>query len=339
MTITNSDQVNVGIDVSKLKLDVALLVQGKVKNKVVENRPAGYQQLHDWLLRHKVAPIGLAVCMESTGPYSEPAALALIDMGMVVSIVNPARVKGFAQSQLVRNKNDRVDAALLARFGALMQPEPWIAPPAHYRQLRAWVDRLNALKDIRQQETNRLETHDLAKQDALQQNVQEHIDWLDAQIKRLEEEIDDHIDRHPDLAKDAQLMSSIPGLGRVTIAKVMAYAGDVRRFSSAKALAAFAGLTPKQRQSGTSVSGRTIISRAGHKSLRTALYMPGLVARRHNKALAAFGDRMAVRGMAKKAIIGAIMRKLIHLIYGVITSGKEFDATLATPRLDIQDGI
>jgi transposase len=277
--------------------------------------------------------------MESTGPYSEPAALALIDMGMVVSIVNPARVKGFAQSELVRNKNDKVDAALLARFGALMEPEPWTAPPRAYRELRAWVDRLQALKDIRQQESNRLEAHQAADQPALQTHVKEHIDWLDNQIKQLEKDIDQHIDGHPELAHDAELMNSIPGLGRTTIAKVLAYAGDVRRFKSAKALAAFAGLSPRQRQSGTSVRGRTVISRSGHKTLRTALYMPGLVARRHNPILSVFGARLESAGLAKKAVIGAVMRKLLHLIYGVITSGKQFDAHFAAPALDYQDGI
>jgi transposase len=336
--MTKQNQV-VGIDVSKLKLDVALLTNGKVKNKVVENNPQGYGQLREWLEKQSVAIIGLPVCMESTGPYSEPAALALIDMGMVVSIVNPARVKGFAQSELVRNKNDKVDAALLARFGALMEPEPWIAPPKAYRELRAWVDRLQALKDIRQQESNRLETHQAADQPALQTNVKEHIDWLDNQIKQLEKDIDQHIDGHPELAQDAELMNSIPGLGRTTIAKVLAYAGDVRRFKSAKALAAFAGLSPRQRQSGTSVRGRTVISRSGHKALRTALYMPGLVARRHNPILSVFGARLESAGLAKKAVIGAVMRKLLHLIYGVITSGKQFDAHFAAPALDYQDGI
>ncbi len=337
--MTNLEQFVLGIDVSKLKLDVALLANGKVKNKVVENRLLGYQALGQWLDKQGVSPAGLKVCMESTGPYSEPAALALIDMGMLVSIVNPARVKGFAQSQLVRNKNDRVDAALLARFGALMQPEPWQAPPKEYRELRAWVDRLASLKDIHQQESNRLEAHQLAKQAALIDNVQAHLDWLQEQIKQLETDIDDHIDRHPDLAKDTELMSSIPGLGRVTAAKVLAYAGDIRRFSSAKALAAFAGLTPRQRQSGTSVMGRTALSRSGHKTLRTALYMPGLVARRHNRPLAEFADRLAGAGMAKKAVVGAVMRKLIHLIYGVINSGKPFDPLMARSRLDFQDGI
>lgn len=115
--------------------------------------------------------------------------------------------------------------------------------------------------------------------------------------------------------------------------------GYVRRFSSAKALAAFIGVSPRQRLSGTSLKGRTMLSRTGHASLRHALYMPGLVARQHNPALRYFGDRLRANGLAPKAVVGAVMRKLTHLIYGVITSGAPFDATRAMPKLDFQDGI
>ena len=135
------------------------------------------------------------------------------------------------------------------------------------------------------------------------------------------------------------MIESIPGIGRTMVAKVQTYAGDVRRFDSAKALAAFIGVTPRQRLSGTSVRGRTMLSRTGHQALRNALYMPGLVARRHNAALKAFGDRLALTGLAPKAVIGAVMRKLVHLIYGVIKSGRPFNMQLAMPKLDLQDGI
>lgn len=169
--------------------------------------------------------------------------------------------------------------------------------------------------------------------------MQTPIDWLNHQIAELERDIHDHIDKNSDLKRDAELLNSIPGIGNVTVAKILAYAGDVRRFANAKALAAFIGVTPRQRLSGSSVKGRTMMSRTGHKDLRRALYMPGLVARRHNPALKVFGDRLSKTGLAPKAVIGAVMRKLAHLIYGVIKSGQPFDLNLAMPRLDVQDGI
>ena len=329
----------VGIEVAKLKLDVALLNQGKLKSKVFSNSPEGFRELITWLRAKGAQPESSHLCLKATGPYSETVAIFLSDAGWAVSVVNPARVKGFAQGELARNKTDRADAALLARFCAAMHPDLWTPPAAAWRELRAWVDRLQSLKDMHQQELNRIEAYRASGQVALISAVQQHVDWLSAQIKQLQSDINDHIDRHPDLKRDAQLLHSIPGVGETTIAKVLAYAGDVRRFANAKALAAFIGVTPRQRLSGTSVEGRTMMSRTGHASLRKALYMPGMVARRHNPALKVFGDRLAANGLVPKAVIGACMRKLAHLIYGVMNSGQPFDIKIAMPALDLQDGI
>ena len=251
----------------------------------------------------------------------------------------PALTEGFAQSELARNKTDKADAALLARFCAAMHPSVWTPPSLAYRQLRAMVERLQALKDMHQQEANRLEAHHASGETTVLANVKSHIAWLDKQIAKLQRDINDHIDGHPELKQDAALMASIPGIGEITVAKVLAYAGDLRRFANAKALAAFIGICPRQRQSGSSVKGRTMISRSGHAALRKALYMPGLVALRHNPILHVFGTRMKSNGLAPKAVVGAAMRKLVHLIYGVVKSGKPFDANFSINRLAIQDGI
>lgn len=176
---------------------------------------------------------------------------------------------------------------------------------------------------MRAQEMNRIEALQASgSNEEVMVNVRAHVTWLDTQISTLEREIEDHIDRDPGLRADAILIASIPGMGKVSAAKVLAYAGDVRRFDSAKALAAFIGLSPRRRQSGSSVRGRTVLSRTGHHELRAGLYMPGLVARRHNAALKVFGDRLSQNGLAHKAVIGAVMRKLAHFIYGVIKSGQ-----------------
>lgn len=329
----------VGVDVSKRKLDIALLINNKTKSKVFNNTPAGHRELMQWLLERGTNQVNTHICLEATGPYSETVAIALVEAGWKISVVNPARIKGFAQGELARNKTDRADAALLARFCLAMRPALWTPPSIEWRELRGWVDRLQALKDMHQQESNRLEAHLATGQTALIDSVQTHLDWLMRQITELERSIDDHIDRHPDLKQDADLLRSIPGLGNTTIAKVLAYAGDVRRFTNAKALAAFIGVTPRQRLSGSSVKGRTMMSRTGHAALRKALYMPGLVARRHNPLLKAFGDRLKEAGLAPKAVVGAVMRKLAHLIYGVIKSGQPFNVGFSSLKLDCQDGI
>lgn len=335
----NAVHAVVGIDVSKKKLDIALLVNSKVKSKVIDNSPEGHKELLGWLIKSKAPMAELQVCMEATGVYYEAVALALHEAGLEVSVVNPACIKGFGHSENIRNKNDTIDAGLIARYCLAMKPAPWAPPPLEQRQLRAWSLRVQALKDIRQQEENRLEALTITGMEDVAAHVKEHIMWLDTEIKKLENEIDDHIDRHPGLKHDAELIASIPGIGATTVARLLGHLGDIRRFESAKALAAFLGVTPKQRSSGTSVKGRTMISRSGSSALRAALYMPSLVARRHNPILHQFAERLLATGMAKKAVICAVMHKLTHLIYGVIRTGKPFDVNYLSKGLAVQDGI
>jgi transposase len=163
--------VFVGIDVSKRKLDCAVLLNGKIKCKVVSNDRSGFALLNAWLQERSAVCDSTHLCMEATGPYSEQAALALVSYGWIVSVVNPARIKGFALSELARNKTDRADAALLARFCAAMRPSVWTPPSPAYRQLRAMVERLQALKDMHQQEVNRLEAHHASGETTVLPNV------------------------------------------------------------------------------------------------------------------------------------------------------------------------
>jgi len=327
----------VGIDVAKSKLDVALLDErGKIKSHVFSNDVKGHAALIAWL-RDRISALGVRVCMEATGPYGEAAATELADAGFVVSVVNPARIKGFAQSELVRNKTDQTDAALLARFGQTMQPEPWVAPPLEVRELRALVDRLQSLKEMHQQEANRLEA--AMNQAGMRASIESHMQWLGVSIKELERQIDDHIDKHPSLHGDLKLITSIPGVGNTTAAKVLAYLGDVRRFKNGKALAAFIGVTPRLKLSGSSVRGRSAISRSGHAGMRHCLYMPAMVALKHNPLVSVFGVRLKATGLAPKAVIAACMHKLVLLIYGILKSGAPFNPQFGSQQLDFQDGI
>ena len=149
----------VGIDVAKRKFDVALLIHNKIKSKVFDNTPTGHKDFVEWLKKRGATLDQTYLCMKATGSYSEILATSLVLGGWQVSVVNPARIKGFSQSELARNKTDRADAALLARFCAAMRPSLWTPPPAAWRELHGWVDRLQALKDMHQQESNRMEAH------------------------------------------------------------------------------------------------------------------------------------------------------------------------------------
>lgn len=312
-----------GIDVAKAKLDVALrLPDGKFRSKVVENAPAGFATLSAWLAKHDVE--ALHVCMEATGTYWEAVAEYLYDAGFTVSVVNPAQIKAFGSAVLVRTKTDKVDARLIAEFCLSQPPAPWQAPSPAIRELRALVARRGALDAMRTQEKNRL----LVARDVVRKGIQSHLEHLENAIAEVEAAIRQKIDDDPSLKEQRDLLDSIPGLGDKTIPVLLSYYGGPTRFDKAKEAAAFAGLDPRQHESGSSVRGKPRLSKIGHAGLRKALYMPAMVAITKTAWGRAFRDRLATAGKAPKVIIGAMMRKLVHVAYGVLKSGKPFDPKL-----------
>lgn len=318
--MNNSTKVVVGIDMSKKKFDAALMRNRKFKHKVFPNTKSGQEAMSAWLQKQSVTTAH--ICMESTNVYGEALAEYLTDQGYTVSIVNPARIKGFAQSELSRTKTDKADASLIARFCLAMAPEPWIPDPQEIRELKGLVRRLEALMEMRQQEINRL----YVAPDIIASGLEEHIDYLDQEIKATKQRIRDHIDNHPDLKKKKVLLESIPGIGEATINIVLSEFANIGNFKNAKQLAAFIGVAPKERQSGSSVRGRTMMSKTGRSQLRKSFFMPALVALRYNPILVMMKQRLLEAGKSKMAIVGAAMRKLVHLIYGVLKSGVPFDA-------------
>lgn len=319
---------HLGIDVAKAKLDCALrMPEGKYRNKVVENNPKGFNMLREWLIKHtsQVAP-NFPVCMEATGIYWEAVAEYLSAQKMPVSVINPAQIKAFGTSRMVRTKTDKVDAQLIAEFCFERRPEPWLPPSPSEQTLRAMVLRLEALQNMRTQESNRL---DVAR-DAVMSGIESHIAWLDVEIKALILLIRNHINDDPDLKKKQELLDTIPGLGERTIATLLSFYATFDRFDNARQAVAFAGLDPRQHESGSSVKGKPRMSKIGHAFLRKALYMPAMVALYKTAWGKSFRCRLAASGKAAKLIIGAMMRKLVHVAFGVLKSGKSFDSTLHT---------
>lgn len=314
---------HLGIDVAKAKLDCALrLPDGKHKHKVIENNRKGFAALADWLSKHGAAQTH--ACMEATGVYWEAIAEYLASQGMTVSVINPAQIKAFGASRLVRTKTDRVDAKLIAEFCRERRPPPWQAPSPAEQALRAMVLRLDALQAMRTQESNRL---DVAR-DVVKPDIVSHIAWLDGEIKALIKKIRSHIDGDPGMKDKQALLDSVPGLGERTIAMLLAFCMHPGRFDNARQAAAFAGLDPRQHESGTSVRGKPRMSKVGHAFLRKALYMPAMVTLYRTDWGTRFRQRLAAAGKPPKLIIGAMMRKLIHVAFGVLKSGKSFDPAL-----------
>jgi len=310
-----------GIDVSKAKLDCCLLKEEtpeKRKSKVLANSVTGIAELLHWLARQGAQPGQTHVLLEGTGVYHETAATALHDSGVTVSILNPARVRDFGKGLGLRTKTDTVDSWLLARFGLLQKPAAWLPPPAHVRQLRALLSRRQALSEDLQRERNRLEKAQATETPALiHQSLQDCIAFLERQLAQLQKDIDQHIDRHPDLKQDLALLQSIPAVGPQVGSHLLCVMRS-NSFRSAEQLAAYLGLVPVECQSGTSVLGRARLSKAGPARIRALLYMSAIVGIRHNRHVKALYERMINKGKSKMAALGAAMRKIAHLCFGVL---------------------
>jgi len=318
-----------GVDVSKAKLDCLLLdsATGKVKSKSIQNTNAGFKQLIEWLAEKK-AP-NAHVIMEPTGVYHEPAALALTDAGLTLSLVNPAQLRRFAQGLGVKNKTDKADSGVLARYGETLKPEAWQPPSKSARHLKALLARRDAVADDLQREQNRQEAIEFAvSPDEVKQSIIHSISFLKAELKRLEETIKEHIDSDPDLRSKKTLLETIPGVGERVSSNLTALFA-AKTFNSAEQLAAYLGLVPVQWESGISVRGRPRLSKAGPSHLRKLLYMPAVVARQWNPHIKSFSDRLIAKGKSKMAVIGACMRKLAHLCFGVIHTGRPYDPNYA----------
>lgn len=308
-----------GVDISKDSFHVELSINNKLRHRRFINRQEGFVELSAWLTKHKA--LAVHACLEATGSYSEALALYLHEQGHTVSVVNPAQISAFGQSELLRNKDDRPDAGLIRRFCEKQCPAAWTPPAAHFRELQALTRHLDNLLETRQQQLNRLET---TTTKPVLKSLHKLVAHLEAEIKRTEQQINDHVDRYPDLKQQSQLLKSIPGIGQRTATRLLAEIEDISQYKSARQVAAYAGLTPRNNRSGT-LRGPTRLSKTGNARVRKALFLPAMVAKRHNPLVRSFCQRLAGHGKNKMQLVGAAMRKLIHIAFGVLKSGKVFD--------------
>ena len=310
-----------GIDVSKDEHDLVLVKEGRQYHRVINNDSGGFKSLSDWLDRHLVTNV--QACMEATGQYGEALAEYLYDRDQLVSVVNPARIKRYGQSKLHRNKNDKADAQLIAEFCLKEEPGTWKPLSPEIKHLRALIRRLYALKTNLRQEKNRKGSGE--KDPWVIEDLMKHIEYLKERIKATEKELGDLIKKSPELKFKHDLLTSIKGIGPLTARTLLAEVGDFSAFENAPQLAAFAGLTPKNYRSGSSVFKKSQITKEGRVELRRCLYMPAMVALNHNPVIQSLAERMKKTNHHKMEIIVAAMKKLLHLAYGVLKTQLPFD--------------
>lgn len=318
----------VGCDVSKKKLDLGLLVSVeplKIRSKVVENHQPGWMALIDWACRQvNCTPGELHVVMEATGAYHEAGAYALTQAGVQVSVVNPARVRDFAKGLAIRTKTDAADRAVLARYGAIVKPPLWQPPAREIVELRGLLDRLRVIEDELARERNRLEKAQMSvTPQVVLDSLHKNLGFLEQEKRDLERRINDHIDAYPQLKRDRELLESIPAIGTKTACRMLCVLHS-RAFHAATSAAAYLGLVPVHYQSGTSVYKPPRLSKAGDGAMRAALYMPAIVASRVNPDVRAQYNRLVAAGKSKMSALGAAMRKLVHICFGVLKNQQPY---------------
>lgn len=321
----------VGMDVGKSELAVALCSEQGTplgKGLIVPNNSRGYARLRRELEAHLEG--GVHLCMESTGIYGEQAAAAFHGQaGITVSIINPAKIHAYARAQLKRTKTDMVDAVLIAQYAASQRPSAWEPEAATVRELREILRHREGLVEELTRLGNRLEKcrHSTAPVAAVVRSLNKMVRQVKKQIEIMKVACRAVLARDASLEKNHQNLASVPGIGELSALRLVAELGDIGD-RSVKQVVAHSGLSPRERSSGTSVRGKSRISKIGNHRLRNALYMPALVAIVHNMVLKAFYEKLVAAGKPKKVALIAVMRKLLHITYGILKNKTAFNPVL-----------
>lgn len=293
------------------------------------NTAAGHQALIQWLTGgypSRERPV--RVVLEATGRYSVDLALALHQAeGVAVMVANPKAVHNYAQAQMQRTKTDAIDASMLADYAQRMPFEAWTPPSAEVRELRAVARRIQALTLDRAREANRLEAH-TAPDDASQvvtNDIEVNRRHLKRRIDELVRQALKIIHRCTDLTAAARHLMSVRGIAEKSAVLLLGELVFLPAGMSVREWVAYAGLDPCARESGSSVRAPARISKIGNARIRRALYMPAQVAIRHEPHVGAFYEKLLARGKPKMVAIVAVMRKLLHAIYGMLKHDQDFD--------------
>ena len=319
---SSAAQAFLGIDISKATFDAALLLpDSRLLQKSFPNTNQGFEALKNWVHSH-LGKLPLHAVMEATGTYYEALGLHLHSWVHTLSVVNPRQIKAYADSSLRRSKTDRVDACLIARFAAAQKPRAWQPPTPAQRELQELSRRQQSLVAMRSMEKNRLSCVQCA---SVRESLQRHLRALDEELAEVEAVMARSIAVDPQLSAREALLRSIRGIGACTAARILGEIPDIHRFDSARQLGAHGGLTPRREQSGTSINRRGGICRIGSSRLRSHLYFPAITAMRCNPLIMSFASRLRQAGKPPKVIITAVMRKLLHIVFGVLSSNKPFN--------------
>ncbi|MEW5700947.1 MAG: IS110 family transposase [Candidatus Zixiibacteriota bacterium] len=331
----SAERLCIGVDVAQASLAVWACTPDKRSqgSRTFENRRAGFAQLVRWArqlaVRLECTPIHVG--MESTGVYGQALAAYLYQAeGITVSVINPAQIKHAARANGARTKTDRTDAQQIAVFVAEKTPPTWQPESPAVVHLRALVQRLEQLKEMQVQERNHRHaaSHGAHTATDVLTSIDESLVVIHKQIAALQKRLRRHLDTHPELRQQTDLLQTIDGIGEWTAARMIARAGRALVERSGRELVAHAGLAPGERQSGTSLHTPPRLVKIGRADLRWALYMPAVCGSKHNPVLRALFQRIVAKGRPPIVAIIACMRKLLHIIHGVLKTQTPFNPAL-----------
>ena len=317
-----------GVDVSAKELAVAIDPgTGRVWEGVFRNDATGHRKLVRRLTRTKALA---RVCIEATGVYHLDLALALEQAkGIEVMVANPRATKDFARAQLRRSKTDRTDALSLLEFVRRMEFEVWTPPSRSILALRAFSRRIQALLVARAQEKNRLHADESVEATplAIRESIERHIDTINAEIASLTESALELV--RPDAALSSRFahLVSVKGIAQASAITLLAELSVLPADMSPRQWVAHSGMDPRHFESGSSVRGAVRISKVGNRHLRAALFLPAMVASQHEPRVRAFYQKLLARGKKPMQALVAVMRKLLHAIYGMFRHDADFDGT------------
>src|SRR5271166_1675663 len=323
-----------GLDVSAKELVVMVRRGGKVEpHRSFSNTPKGHQELRRYLTRQRER---VRVCMESTGLYGLDAALALqADSRIELMVANPRAVKDFSRALLQRSKTDPLDAWVLLEYAARMPFQRWQPPSAQGLQITALARRIHALTQQCTMEKNRL--HAVAATETtlrvIVQDLRRSVRGLETAIARLSREAHKIVAATPELERRFLLLQSTPGIGPVSALQLLGELVLIPANCDVRQWVAYAGLDPRHHESGTSVHQKTRISKIGNRHIRRALYMPALTAARFAPPVRALYLHLQARGKCKMVALVAVMRKLLHAIFGMFKYDAPFDGARLCPAL------
>ena len=317
-----------GVDVSKKTFDVALVTNQSVSElrnvpvKRFESTETGIGKFVSWVedycQTHQIPEDMRRVVMESTGSYSFRLAKLMVAQCTYLepAIINPAHAAYFQKSLGYQSKTDPIDARALGVYGRERKPAPYDFPSAMMLELRDLFRLRSDLVGERVANQNRIAECDSKM--AIR-HLKKHVVNLKKRIKDIEADMKKIIEKDEEIAASAVLLRSIPGVGFLTSACILAELGDLNRFKTARQLTAFVGLSPKLRDSGTSVKGRTRLSRSGSPIVRKTMYMAALAAIRNKRScFRAFFEQLVEKGKHKKSAVLAVERKMLVVMRSII---------------------